>query len=136
MAGDPTRNAFERLGLDPWSSPEDITERLRELAEEAEPEERARLQSAWRELTLHPRDRATASFFSHPHPSDHTHDLGERTLRRLGRLLREGGATDELSPIEPDVSDLVVLPGVPSTTAASEVEWMDVDPKDDPLLDL
>jgi hypothetical protein len=136
LAGDPTRNPFQRLGLDPWSSPEDITERLREMAEESEPEDRARLQAAWRELTLHPEDRARAAFFTHPHPSDVAFVLDERGLKRLARALRRAAVPPEELATEPEVSDLVVLPGVPATPVGAAVRWMDVDPADDPLLDL
>jgi hypothetical protein len=50
-------NPFDALGLDPLASPDQITERLRELIEEASEPERARLRAAWEDLTRHPTRR-------------------------------------------------------------------------------
>ena len=136
MAGDPTRNPYEALGLDPLATPEALTERLREMAEEADPDERARLQAAWRALTLHPADRARAAFFAHPHPSPIVSELDDATAQRFARRLRRVAGTGDCATLRPDVSDLVVLPGVQAQSAADVVEWLDVDPADDPLLDL
>lgn len=59
-------SAFERWEIDPRSGPAEITARLRELAEDAAPEEREALRAAWEELTLHPRRRFEAALDSHP----------------------------------------------------------------------
>jgi hypothetical protein len=59
-------NPFERYDLDPRLGPAEITRRLRELAEEAPESERAELQAAWEELTLHPRRRLHAALWAHP----------------------------------------------------------------------
>lgn len=136
MAGDPTANPYELLGLDPWSTPEEITERMREMAEEAEPEERARLQAAWRELTLHPADRAKAAFFAHPKPSEVDLEDEEKLFARLRRRLARASARIEPAPLDLAVADLVILPGVRAAAHARAVEWPDVAPEDDPLLDL
>jgi hypothetical protein len=65
-----SRNPFERFGIDPKEGPRAITERFRELAEEAtSDEERAGIRAAWEELTLHPLRRLRAAFGAHPlHP--------------------------------------------------------------------
>jgi len=60
-------NPFERYDLDPREGIEAITQRLRELAEDATDEaERERIRSAWEELTLHPARRLRAALFAHP----------------------------------------------------------------------
>lgn len=60
-------NLFERYDLDPRQGPRAITERLRELAEDAaEGPERAVIRAAWEELTMHPMRRLRAAFGAHP----------------------------------------------------------------------
>ena len=60
-------NPFERWDLDPMQGPEAITERLRELAEDAPDDEtRATIRAAWEALTMHPRDRLRAALEAHP----------------------------------------------------------------------
>jgi hypothetical protein len=65
----PSNNPFERFGIDPKEGPRAITERLRELAEEATEQDRAAIRAAWEELTLHPLRRLRAALGAHPlHP--------------------------------------------------------------------
>jgi len=59
-------NPFERFDLDPCAGPETITERLRELAADADASQRAEIRAAWEELTLHPLRRLRAAFGAHP----------------------------------------------------------------------
>ncbi len=62
-------NPFERFGLDPHEGPSAITQRMRDLVEEATSEaERAELREVWEELTLHPARRLKAALFAHPDP--------------------------------------------------------------------
>lgn len=61
-----SQNAFERYNLDPLEGPGGITERLRELAEDADEDERAALREAWETLTLHPLGRLRAALAAHP----------------------------------------------------------------------
>ena len=64
MAAD---NPFERYGLDPRDGIMAITQRLKELAEDAtDPAERDRIRAAWEELTLHPARRLRAALEAHP----------------------------------------------------------------------
>ena len=64
MAAD---NPFERYGLDPRDGIVAITQRLKELAEDAtDPAERDRIRAAWEELTLHPARRLRAALEAHP----------------------------------------------------------------------
>jgi hypothetical protein len=60
------RSPFDRWDLDPRSTPAEITARLRELAEDASPEEREEIRAAWEALTMHPRRRFEAALDSHP----------------------------------------------------------------------
>lgn len=60
------KSLFERFDIDPRQGPRAITERLRELAEEASPSERDAIRAAWEELTLHPARRLRAAFAAHP----------------------------------------------------------------------
>ena len=61
-----SENPFEVFELDPRLGPEAITERFRELADDATPEARARIREAWQELTLHPMRRLRAALGAHP----------------------------------------------------------------------
>ncbi|HEY8430628.1 MAG TPA: hypothetical protein VIL20_19750, partial [Sandaracinaceae bacterium] len=67
MPPDDDDNPFERWDIDPLGGPAAITERMRELAEDA-PDERTRkaIRAAWEELTLHPARRLRAAFRAHP----------------------------------------------------------------------
>ncbi len=62
----PRENLFERWDLDPGAGPQAITERLRELLEEAEPREQEQLRHAWEELTVHPRRRIAEALATYP----------------------------------------------------------------------
>jgi hypothetical protein len=60
-------NPFERYDLDPREGIAAITQRLKELAEEATDDaERDAIRRAWEELTLHPARRLRAALFAHP----------------------------------------------------------------------
>jgi hypothetical protein len=60
-------NPFERYGLDPREGIVAITQRLKELAEDARDDaERERIRAAWEELTLHPARRLRAALNAHP----------------------------------------------------------------------
>lgn len=63
----PSDNPFERYDLDPREGIVAITQRLKELAEDAKDEaERDRIRAAWEELTLHPARRLRAALDAHP----------------------------------------------------------------------
>lgn len=58
---------FDRWGIDPLGGPAAITERLRELAEDATSDaERAEIRAAWEQLTLHPLRRFEAALDAFP----------------------------------------------------------------------
>lgn len=60
-------NPFERYDLDPREGVTAITQRLKELIEDA-PDEKTRdaIRKAWEELTLHPARRLRAALHAHP----------------------------------------------------------------------
>jgi hypothetical protein len=63
----PQGNPFESYDLDPRDGIVAITQRLKELAEDARDDaERERIREAWEELTLHPSRRLRAALFAHP----------------------------------------------------------------------
>jgi hypothetical protein len=101
------KNLFERYGIDPMQGPAAITERLRELAEDAAEDERAEIRAAWEELTLHPLSRLNAAFGAHP-----------ETRPPLGAPPREGPGPDhrDAAAVDPPLTlgDLAVLPPVAS----------------------
>ncbi|MRG96613.1 hypothetical protein [Polyangium spumosum] len=67
---DGRENPFERFDLDPREGPHGITERLRELAEDADEATRAEIRAAWEELTMHPLRRLQAAVGARPrHPA-------------------------------------------------------------------
>ncbi len=59
-------NPFERFDIDPKLGPGAVTERLRELIEEADEDERHELRSLWEELTMHPRRRLELALDAFP----------------------------------------------------------------------
>jgi hypothetical protein len=59
-------NPFDRYDIDPREGIVAITQRLKELAEDAGEDERERLRAAWEELTMHPDRRFRAALFAHP----------------------------------------------------------------------
>lgn len=154
MSGDPTETPFAALRLNARSTPEAITDAMRELAEEADPEDRRRLQGQWRALTLHPVDRLRAAFFSHAAPARDLPDpLDPRARRRLKLTTTHAATPQALQPDSPPaLADLVLLPALRQTAAspseprpddgahvgqrAGQTPWPDIDPADDVLLKL
>ncbi|MCA9576360.1 MAG: hypothetical protein R3B40_10975 [Polyangiales bacterium] len=60
-------NPFERYDLDPEEGPLGLTERLRDLTEDARDDaERDALRAAWEQLTRHPRERVRLALGAHP----------------------------------------------------------------------
>jgi hypothetical protein len=117
---DDATNPFEEYGLDPREGPQGITERLRELIEDATTdEERARIRAAWEELTINKDRRLRAALLAHP-----------ETRPALGAappLPRAAG--DALGARDLELADLVGVPalapalGLPkSDSAAFEAE--------------
>lgn len=77
-------NPFERFELDPREGISAITQKLKELAEDAKTDaEREEIRAAWEELTLHPARRLRAALFAHPETRPelgHAPSLGRRRV--------------------------------------------------------
>jgi hypothetical protein len=116
-------NPFERFDLDPHEGISAITQRLKELAEDAKDDaERERIRAAWEELTLHPRRRLRAALFAHP-----------ETRKPLGSpppLPRVVASPSELGlrEIAARPSVLGALPRHAATSPAGEAPALDTDP--------
>jgi len=117
---------------------------MRELAEEASPEQRVHLQGLWRQLTLNPEKRLKTAFFAHPNPARDLSSPEKMDARALLRRFRFAQAPAEFpesleegSP--PEVADLVLLPPLRPSVARRRLDgggepWPDVDPLEDVLL--
>ena len=122
-------NPFERYDLDPREGIAAITQRLKELAEEAKDDaERERIREAWEELTLHPARRLKAALFAHP-----------ETRGPLGRppsFPRRRAAQGGPAAVGLELRDLAARPSVLLALGGSEVKDEDAVPpfEDDPVL--
>lgn len=123
-------NPFERYGIDPSAGPLAITERMRELAEDAATEEeRSEIRRAWEALTLHPRRRVELALGAHPESRDEP--------GRPPRRPRRARADSELA-----LRDLVPFPSVAAALGAPPhsadtpptIHLPDVALSDDPVL--
>lgn len=93
-------NPFERYDIDPMQGTAAITERLRELAEDADEAERDALRAVWEDLTMHPRRRLAVALEAFP-----------ETRVPLSRRPLAGAPPDE-PPTALELRDLVVIPRV------------------------
>lgn len=121
-------NPFERYDLDPREGIAAITQRLKELAEEAKDDaERERIREAWEELTLHPARRLKAALFAHPETRGPLGTPPSFPRRRAA----QGGAAVGL-----ELHDLAARPSVLLALGVSEVKDEDAVPslEDDPVL--
>lgn len=102
-------NPFDRLGIDPTLSPQELTERMRRLAERLPPEERRQLQSMWRELTLRDADRVQWAFLAHPRSEETSAEPIEELRQRVPPRI------DRRSPpaLQPTVADALLEFGAP-----------------------
>ena len=123
----PSDNPFERYDLDPREGIVAITQRLKELAEDAKSDtERDQIRAAWEELTLHPARRLRAALDAHPETRA---PLGSPpSLPRL-----------RLSPTELELRDLAARPSalaaLPRTTTARAAQATAPGDVDAPPLD-
>ena len=118
-------NPFERYDLDPRDGIAAITQRLKELAEDAKDDaERERIRAAWEELTLHPARRLRAALFAHP---DTRRPLGSPPP--LPRL-RSAAAPLTLRELAARPSVLAALPDAVAIGADEPTPSLE----DDPLL--
>ncbi|MDB5217601.1 MAG: hypothetical protein JWO86_5528 [Myxococcaceae bacterium] len=124
MAG--ADNPFERYGLDPREGIVAITQRLKELAEDATDDaERERIREAWEELTLHPARRLRAALNAHPETRA---PLGSPPM--LGRV-RVVPTELELRDLAARPSALAALPPeIADPQARADVAGVDAPPLD------
>lgn len=100
-------NPFEAYGIDPRDGTRAITERFRELLEDARSdEERERLRTAWEALTLHPAQRVRAAFGAHPLTSPVT----AAPRGRLSVQEKAAGGGAPKPPITPFREDPILFP--------------------------
>ena len=107
-------NPFDVLGLDPRSSPSQLTTVLRERAEMALPEERAKLQGLWQKLTLKTRDRVRWALTAHPR----AHDVSgsNKTIDSLRRAIAPTFLRGTPEPLVTKVSDALCMPDYDEVT--------------------
>lgn len=116
-------NPYERWDIDPLGGPAAITERMRELAEDA-PDEASRkaIRAAWEELTLHPARRLRAALTAHP--DTHGHAGAPPAPPRVAS-----------TPIESlTLSDLALRPSVLAALGGDEPALLDLPLERDPVL--
>jgi hypothetical protein len=99
-------NPFERFDIDPLEGLAAITERLRELVEDADEDEREGLRAEWDRLTLHPRTRLEAALDAFPETRV---PLASRPTRSPDAQPQPPGAA---ASIVLTLKDLVLLPSV------------------------
>lgn len=122
-------NPFEQYDLDPREGIAAITQRLKELAEDAKDDaERERIRAAWEELTLHPARRLRAALFAHP-----------ETRGALGMpppLPRRRSLRSETAGLDLTLRDLAARPSLLSSLGVDAVKDEDAVPslEDDPVL--
>ncbi len=117
-------NPFERWDLDPFEGPEGITEKMRELVEDADAQTTELLRADWEALTLHPRRRVELALQAHP-----------ETRPPLGRKPRPARRRRTATQLE--LIDLVALPTVASALGEpiDPHRLPDVSLDDDPVLE-
>jgi hypothetical protein len=99
-------NPFVRFGIDPSATLAQITERMRELAEDASDEERAALRAAWEAIARSPARRFELALEAGPTPSP----VPQGTARAepptpwIEPALRDVLATPPLRPMLPSES--------------------------------
>jgi hypothetical protein len=116
-------NPYERWDIDPLGGPAAITERMRELAEDA-PDEGSRkaIRAAWEELTLHPARRLRAALTAHP--DTHGHPGAPPTAPRAASAVTE--------PLT--LADLALRPSALATLGGGEPALLDLPFERDPVL--
>lgn len=125
-------NPFESFDLDPKEGTSGITERLRELAEEAGEAERAAIRQAWEELTLHPLRRLRAAFFAFPpHPEAWQSSPAHAPPSLHRSVMREAPTFAELSPrpsVKEALAAVLVVPPNEREAGSNQAQTLDEDP--------
>lgn len=83
-------NPFDELGIDPTDSAKELTAALRDRAERAHPDDRERIKTLWRKLTLNDDERVRLALRARPKHervgSRSADELAERVPPRVGGL--------------------------------------------------
>lgn len=123
-------NPFERYDLDPREGIGAITQKLKELAEDATDDaERERIRAAWEELTLHPARRLRAALFAHPETRAPLGVPPPLPRRRMPR-------SDSPTTLDVTLRDLAARPSLLLALGVDAVKDDDAVPalEDDPVL--
>lgn len=99
-------NPFDELELDPRTTPQQLTDILRLRAERADDDEKQRIQSQWRALTLKESDRVKWAIFAHPRPATANADA----IESLRETVPPYVVRDEKIELETDWTDELVNP--------------------------
>jgi len=122
-------NPFEKYDLDPMEGPRSITDRLRELSEDAGEEERAEIRAAWEELTLHPLRRLRAALFASPrHPDADKTSPDQAPLAGLRPPQREPFTLADLAPRPSVLAALEPFLSTSKDVRTKDPESLDADP--------
>jgi hypothetical protein len=104
------QNPFDRLGVDPTMTPEQLTERLRRLAQRLPPDERDKVRALWRKLTLKDSERVKWAFLAHPRTDETPAEPIDELRGRVPPLVDRR----DPPPLEATVSDTLLAFGCPS----------------------
>jgi hypothetical protein len=130
-----TDNPYDRLGLPPGATPEEITELLRERLAEAAPEEQAELRAIWERLMRHPRERVILALGAHPRDRDAGLPLRAPPPVDPASITRAAALTlplEELVPLPSLAREVAsMLSGAPARPALSPLDLL----LQDPILD-
>lgn len=111
-------NPYEALGLDPSSSVEELTAELRRRIERASPEERQRIQKAWRQLTLKDEERVRLGFVTPPRA-----DAGIDPLAKLREAVPPFISRRPAPPLVARVADAIAGPSRTTTSPRPPDPW-------------
>ncbi len=121
-------NPFERYDIDPLEGPEAITERLRELVEQADEGERDQLRAVWEQLTVHPRARLRVALAAFPETRE---PLGASPASQLF-----GKQTPDSAVLRIELAFVALAPSVAGVLSDETIELPSALPEwqDDPIL--
>ncbi len=122
---EPVSNPFEEYDIDPMMGPSAITERMRELVEDADEMERDGLRAQWEDLTMHPRRRLQLALEAFPETRP---PMGSAPPTKRGEIFEAPTLT---------LRDLVVVPRVVDALSDGDRSRPTLLPplSDDPLID-
>ena len=99
-------NPFDKLGVDPTTDAQKLTEVLRRRAQRLPPEERREIQEMWRELTLHDDRRVRWAFLAHPRDPDTEAESVEELRSRVPPLVDRHEPPELVASVSDTLLDL------------------------------